>query len=142
MELCGPLPCSYVLVTRLCIFLLFCSSTLAEAHPASYSKGTERGPFPRSTAWPGHDTDHSPDLLLRSRTSRCCTSCPSMCLHGVQQDSFTLLDPILRHFHNLFLKVHFYIILSSIPMFCKLFLPSGLQLKFCIYFSSMHRWSF
>jgi hypothetical protein len=36
-----------------------CVQTGSGAHPASYPLGTG-GPFPRSKAWPGRDTDHSP----------------------------------------------------------------------------------
>jgi hypothetical protein len=52
-----------------------CVQTGSEAHPTSYPIGTE-GPFPGGKELPGHDADHSPHLLPKSRMSRCCISSP------------------------------------------------------------------
>jgi hypothetical protein len=41
-----------------------CIQTGSGAHPASYPMA------PRGKVWLGRDTDHSPHLVLRSRTSR------------------------------------------------------------------------
>jgi hypothetical protein len=50
-----------------------CVQTSSEAHPASCTVGTG-GPFPGAKARTGHDADHSPHLVPRSRMSRSYTS--------------------------------------------------------------------
>jgi hypothetical protein len=60
----------------------FCVQTGSGSHPASCPMGTE-GPFPGVKARPGHDADHSPPLVSRSRMSRSYTSSPPKRLHGV-----------------------------------------------------------
>jgi hypothetical protein len=59
-----------------------CVQTGSEAHPASYTVGT-RGPFSGGKAWPRHDTEHSPHLVLRSRMNRSYTSSPPKHVNGV-----------------------------------------------------------
>jgi hypothetical protein len=58
-----------------------CVQTDSGAHRSSYSMGTG-GPFPGGKARPGHDADHSPHLVPRSRISRSYNSSPSCHLHG------------------------------------------------------------
>jgi hypothetical protein len=57
--------------------LSLCVQTSSGAHLASCTVGT-RYPFPGTKAQPGHDADHSPPLVPRSRMSRSYTfSAPS-----------------------------------------------------------------
>jgi hypothetical protein len=57
-----------------------CIQTNSEAHPASYTMGTD-GTFPGGKARPGHDADHSLHLVPRSVMSRSYSS-PSSSLHN------------------------------------------------------------
>jgi hypothetical protein len=58
-----------------------CVHASSEAHPSSCPAGT-RDPFPEGKALPGHDANHSPHLVPRSRISRSSYSSPPRRLHG------------------------------------------------------------
>jgi hypothetical protein len=75
-----------------------CVQTGSGGHLASYTMGIG-GPFSGAKVRPGHDADHSPHQMLRSRMSRSYTSSPpsAFMAHSVTAYYMTGTDLMVYH---------------------------------------------
>lgn len=56
-------------------------------HPTPCSVGTGAPP---GFNWPGHNVSHSTPSIAKVKNERIYTSTPSICLHGVKRENFTV----------------------------------------------------
>jgi hypothetical protein len=54
--------------------------------------------------WPGHDADHSPHLVPRSRMSRSYTSSPPQNLRGIAGQLYFIFFLLLYVIHEIYLE--------------------------------------